>query len=99
MDGFITINQFARIYSISRATIYRENRAGRLPFVKIGRATRIRKSDASLWFEELSVPGVSSCIIETRATSYPDVSELEIISMVFMDLKEIDESLLIRRRE
>lgn len=57
MDKLFTISQFGRAHSVSRSTIYRENKAGRLPFVKIGRATRIRESDATKWREQLEVSG------------------------------------------
>lgn len=57
MDRFLTINQFAKIHHVSRSTVYREHHAGRLAFVKIGTATRIRESDAIAWREALSVSG------------------------------------------
>ena len=57
MDKLITIAQFGRTNSVSRSTVYRENKAGRLPFVKVGRATRIRESDAINWREQLEVSG------------------------------------------
>ncbi len=57
MDRFLTITRFTEIHSCSRATVYRENKAGRLPFVKIGRATRIRESDAKAWRESLEESG------------------------------------------
>lgn len=56
MDKLLTIRQFADRNSVGRSTVYRENAAGRLPFVKVGRATRIRESDAIAWQEALLVP-------------------------------------------
>ncbi|QJB69875.1 helix-turn-helix transcriptional regulator [Parasphingorhabdus halotolerans] len=53
MDRLITIKDFCGRYGIGRSTVYRENQAGRLPFRKIGRATRIAESDALKWFDLL----------------------------------------------
>ena len=53
MDKLLTINQFAVANNVGRSTVYRENKAGRLPFHKIGRATRIKESDAIAWQEAL----------------------------------------------
>ena len=51
MKRFSTITDFCREADISRATAYRENKAGRLPFCKIGRATRIDRADIERWFD------------------------------------------------
>lgn len=53
MDKLITIKEFCERYGVGRSTAYRENLAGRLPFRKIGRATRIAESDAQNWFDML----------------------------------------------
>jgi len=53
MDKLITITEFCERYGVGRSTVYRENEAGRLPFRKIGRATRIAESDAQKWFDML----------------------------------------------
>lgn len=57
MDRFITIKQFCERFNVSRSTVYRENKAGRLPFVKVGRATRIRESVSNVWPESLAASG------------------------------------------
>lgn len=57
MDKLLTIREFCERNGIGRSTVYRENAAGRLPFRKIGRATRIAESDAKKWQEDLSVSG------------------------------------------
>lgn len=57
MDKLITIKQFAEQNEVGRSTVYRENKAGRLPFVKVGRATRIRESAANAWQEALEASG------------------------------------------
>ena len=49
MKRFLTIKEFAEEMNISRATVYREHDAGRLTFVKVGRATRIPAADADTW--------------------------------------------------
>lgn len=53
MDKLITIKEFCACYGVGRSTVYRENQAGRLPFRKIGRATRIAERDARAWLEAL----------------------------------------------
>ena len=45
----ITLKEFASVYSISRASIYREVTAGRLRFVKIGKRSLIDTEDAEQW--------------------------------------------------
>ena len=55
MERLITIKQFAERFGIARSTVYREHDAGRLPFVKIGRASRIAESVASAWYDKLPV--------------------------------------------
>jgi excisionase family DNA binding protein len=57
MDKFITIKQFCERFNVSRSTIYRENKAGRLPFAKIRSSTRIRESVALAWQQSLDVSG------------------------------------------
>ena len=46
MEKLLTIREFCERNGVGRSTVYRENAAGRLPFRKIGRATRIAQSDA-----------------------------------------------------
>ena len=55
MEKLMTIKQFAERFGIGRSTVYREHDAGRLPFVKIGRASRISESVASSWYDNLPV--------------------------------------------
>lgn len=57
MDKLITINEFCDRFGVGRSTAYRENQAGRLPFRKVGRATRIAECDAQKWFEQLPARG------------------------------------------
>jgi excisionase family DNA binding protein len=53
IDRLITIAEFARRFDVGKSTVYREHHAGRLPFRKVGRATRIAESDAKAWFDNL----------------------------------------------
>ena len=53
MDKLITIREFTKWFGVGRSTVYRENQAGRLPFRKVGRATRISESDANAWYDAL----------------------------------------------
>jgi excisionase family DNA binding protein len=57
MEKLFTIKQVGDEFGISRSTIYRANKAGHLPFVKFGRASRIRQSDALKWIASLPVEG------------------------------------------
>jgi excisionase family DNA binding protein len=45
----------AEAAGVSRSTIYEEIRQGRLPAIKIGRATRIRFRDLKSWLESRPV--------------------------------------------
>lgn len=53
MQQLYSIPQFCRIFSISRSEVYRQNKTGRLPFTKIGKATRIAIADADAWVSKL----------------------------------------------
>ena len=55
MDKLLTIKQVCDQAGIGRSTVYRENQAGRLPFKKIGRATRISLSALEAWMDQLPV--------------------------------------------
>ena len=57
MERLLTIGQFCERNGVGRSTVYREHAAGRLPFRKIGRATRITQSDAEKWQGILLVSG------------------------------------------
>ncbi len=57
MEKLITITEFCERFGVGRSTAYRENQAGRLPFRKIGRATRIAEGDAQKWFDMLPARG------------------------------------------
>jgi excisionase family DNA binding protein len=54
MDKLFTIAEFAARVGVGRSTLYRENQAQRLPFLKIGRATRIAESDGQAWLAQLN---------------------------------------------
>ena len=44
-SALVSLNAAGSIASRSRACLYRDNKAGRLPFVKVCGSTRIRVSD------------------------------------------------------
>lgn len=54
MSELITPKQFCEKYNISIATLYRLKGKGGINFIKIGRATRIKVSDAVEWLKSLS---------------------------------------------
>ncbi len=59
MDGFYTIAEFLRIYAIGRTTFYRalKDEGSKLRITKIGRASRIAKTDAKAWADSLPTTG------------------------------------------
>ncbi len=56
-SGMKSIAAFCADNDCSRAFVYNEHRAGRLPFTKLGRATRIKLEDEKAWRESLPVVG------------------------------------------
>lgn len=48
-----TVTEFCEAYGIGRTTFYAEVKAGKLRTVKIGAATRVRRSDAQGWADSL----------------------------------------------
>ncbi|PKO84920.1 MAG: transcriptional regulator [Betaproteobacteria bacterium HGW-Betaproteobacteria-11] len=44
-SALVTIAQATALMSRSRASVYRHNKSGELPFVKLGKSTRIRVGD------------------------------------------------------
>ena len=57
MDGFYTIAEFLKVYSIGRTTLYRAVQAKALRLTKLGRASRIAKADAAAWAASLPTIG------------------------------------------
>lgn len=49
----LTVRQFCDLYGIGRTTFYSEVKAGRIPIVKIGTATRIACEDADQWLQKM----------------------------------------------
>jgi len=49
----LTVEQFCSRYSVSRSEVYRQRKTGRLPFIKIGKASRIAMEDAEAWLANL----------------------------------------------
>lgn len=54
MNPLLTIDNFVKETAISRATFYRIVARNELPIVKIGRSTRIRRTDLDNWLANLS---------------------------------------------
>lgn len=49
--GAMRIQDFCAWAGISRSTVYKEIKSGRLVFIKIGTRTLIRKADAEAWLD------------------------------------------------
>ena len=47
----LSVEEVTRILKISRATVQRWCRDGKLPAAKIGKSYRIRREDLDLWYE------------------------------------------------
>ena len=45
------VNDACRVLGIGRTILYAEMKAGRLPAVKVGRRTLIRRADAEAWLQ------------------------------------------------
>jgi hypothetical protein len=59
MDGFYTISEFLRVYPMGRTSLYRiaAQQGSKLRILKVGRASRIAKSDAKAWADSLPTIG------------------------------------------
>ena len=53
MPALLTIDDFCRLYGISRSTAYRLINNQNINLVKIGRASRIKREDAEAWLASL----------------------------------------------
>lgn len=53
MTTLISIAEFQRQFGVSRSTTYRLALQGAFPLLRVGRAVRIRQSDADAWFASL----------------------------------------------
>lgn len=56
-EGLLTVAEFIRLYPIGRTTLYRAVKAGELRLTKVGRASRIAKTDAAAWAASLPTIG------------------------------------------
>lgn len=52
-DEFFTVAEVSARYKISIPTIYRLKDRGELRFIKIGRSTRLRRSEVEAWASRL----------------------------------------------
>ena len=57
MEGFYTVAEFLRIYSVGRTTFYRAVDSKKIRLTKLGRASRIAKADAAAWAASLPTIG------------------------------------------
>jgi excisionase family DNA binding protein len=53
LPNMLTTAEFCRQFSISKTALYGEIRKGHLRALKLGRATRIARSEAERWAAEL----------------------------------------------
>jgi len=58
-DGFYSIAEFIRLYPMGRTSLYRlvSQQGSKLRITKIGRASRIAKTDAAAWAASLPTIG------------------------------------------
>lgn len=57
MTELLTVAEFKDRYKISHSAFYREAKAGRIPLKKLGRSTRIARTDAEAWAASLPTLG------------------------------------------
>ncbi|WP_353200511.1 helix-turn-helix domain-containing protein [Sandarakinorhabdus sp.] len=55
--GFYTVAEFIRLFGLPRSSLYRLVKQGKLRIHKIGRASRIAKSEAASWAAGLPTLG------------------------------------------
>ena len=56
METIYTIPEVAEYLKMSKSKVYDLVKKGRIPFIKIGRNVRIRKSDLMKWLDEQKRP-------------------------------------------
>ena len=56
-EGFYTVEDFLERYAISRTAFYRIVGQGKLRLHKIGRSSRVARSEAQAWAESLPTIG------------------------------------------
>lgn len=59
-DAVLTINELADYLKISKSTLYKLVREGRIPSRKIGRHWRFRKNAIDLWLEKTGAPNTEA---------------------------------------
>jgi excisionase family DNA binding protein len=52
-DPLLTADEVAAMLQVSKAWVYAETRAGRVPYVPLGRYVRYRRSAVAQWITEL----------------------------------------------
>ena len=52
VNGYLSVNEVAKLLKVDTESIYRWVRSGKLPAAKIGGLWRIRKSDIDAFFEK-----------------------------------------------
>ena len=57
MDGFYTVPDFLTAYAVSRTEFYRQVQAKKIRITKLGRSSRVSKSDAAAWAASLPTVG------------------------------------------
>ena len=57
MDGFYKVTDFLTAYAVSRTEFYRQVQAKKIRLTKLGRSSRIAKSDAAAWAANLPTIG------------------------------------------
>ena len=56
-DRLLDAGQVATFLAVSKSWVYAETRAGRLPYVPLGRYRRYRRSTIEAWIERLEREG------------------------------------------
>lgn len=58
-ERLVNVNQALELLSLSRTEFYRQVNAGKIPLLKLGRASRVRLSDCENWIASLEQKAVA----------------------------------------
>lgn len=61
-DSLLTANEVADLLRVTRAWVYAETRARRIPHVRLGRYVRYRRSAVEAWVNELEAASTGRAV-------------------------------------
>jgi excisionase family DNA binding protein len=64
-DPLLTADEVAELLRVTRAWVYSETRARRIPHVRLGRYVRYRRSAVEAWVAEIEAPSTSQSAVRS----------------------------------